>query len=55
MVSLIIDEMEVKSMNDQYLENEGLELLDALEIGFDLTHYDLEEEHSADRLLADNT
>lgn len=31
-------------MNDIYMENEGLELLDAMEIGFDLSDYDSDTE-----------
>ena len=31
-------------MNEQYLEADGLELLDALEIGFDLSDYELDDD-----------
>jgi hypothetical protein len=38
-------------MNDQYIENDCLELLDALEIGFDLTHCDIIDEECIDETL----
>ncbi|WP_275137675.1 hypothetical protein [Vibrio sp. DW001] len=41
-------------MDEQFLENDSLEWLDALEIGFDLTDYELDDAIIDDAFVIDN-
>jgi len=53
-ISIFIDDKEVKVMDEQFLENDSLEWLDALEIGFDLTDYELDDVVIDDAFVIDN-
>lgn len=53
-ISIFIDDKEVMIMDEQFLENDSLEWLDALEIGFDLTDYELDDVVIDDAFVIDN-
>lgn len=48
MLSILISTQGEDVMSEQYNENECLEWLDALEIGFDLSEFDIEAESQED-------
>lgn len=53
-ISIFVDDKEVMIMDEQFLENDSLEWLDALEIGFDLTDYELDDVVIDDAFVIDN-